>query len=137
VRRPSAVSLASAGALSLRYANTSAHTHGATQLRSRIAGFVSGSVRSVQGDDAAHAGLSTRTCIVVIERAAGRDAVPGDECHLQRWYGTVIVRKGAPSTGRSAEVLSLPHGFAAVSTVFIETVAASDQEGRYRDERAR
>src|ERR1044071_1087694 len=42
VRRPSAVSLASAGALSLRYANTSAHPHGATQLRSRIAGFISG-----------------------------------------------------------------------------------------------
>jgi hypothetical protein len=27
-----------------------------------------------------HADLSTRTCIVVIERAAGRDAMPGDEC---------------------------------------------------------
>jgi hypothetical protein len=65
-----------------------------------------GTARGVRGDDAAHAGLSTRTCIVVIERAAGRDAMPGDDVLCKRWYGTVIVRKGA-------------RGFTAASTVFI------------------
>ena len=58
---------------------------------------------------------------------------PATNVLCKGWYGTVIVRKGAPvhwevgggMTGEQAkeQILSLQHGFTAVSTVFISTPA--------------